>query len=274
MKTLALLLLLASGCFVVPKTTTTTREVGTEEGAVSHGAPQAIALRAELRDSIVHIAATARRACARPIYAVVETKREKHARYRPNEDARAALPALIAAPITIPFSALGTAIALLADGDGTTTRAYRLVRTERFACTTPAEVSVAVRLPSGAAITERTDGDGVARVRIPRTEPYQGTITVFGQGVAEPIELRYALATPAITTVRETVTACGALHGVTGKVTVRLGIDAAGRPQRIGLDAGDPEFARCVSDGLATTRFGTAHRDAALVVPLELPAGG
>jgi len=271
MKTIALLLALCSACVVVPKTTTTMKDLGTETGEIAHGPVSKVGLQAELGDATVEVSATAQRECSRPVYQVTEVRKEKHARYQGTKDARAGLFALFLAPVTIPITAIGTGIAVLADGDGTTTRTQKVVGTERFACTTvAAKVPIAVRLPSGATITETTDNEGTARVRIPDSEPYRGVVTVSGPAAATT-ELRYARAMPAITAVRETVMTCGALHHVSGKVKVELGIDGAGKPERIGVDVGDGSFARCVNDGLANTRFGDAHRAVKLVLPFELP---
>jgi hypothetical protein len=106
-------------------------------------------------------------------------------------------------------------------------------------------------------------------MQIPETEPYAGVIAVSAG--AATAELRYTRAMPAVTTVRETVMTCSTLHDVTGKLAVELGIDDDGRPTRIGVDAGDALFAKCMNDGLANVRFGKAHRGANLVLPFDLP---
>jgi len=271
MKTIALLLALCSACVVVPKTTTTTTNLGTATGEIAHGAVTTVGLHAELSDATVEVSATAQRECSRPVYQVTEVKQEKHARYRGTKDARAGLFALFLAPVTIPISAIGTGIAVLADGDGTTTRTQKTVGTKKFACTTvAAKVPIAVRLPSGATLTETTDHEGTARVRIPESEPYRGVVTVSGPAAATT-ELRYTRAMPAITAVRDAVMTCGALHHVSGKLKVELGIDGDGKPERIGIDAGDGLFAQCVHQGIAGTRFSAAHRAVKLVLPFELP---
>jgi hypothetical protein len=269
MKTIAVLLAL-SGCAVLPKTKTTTRDLGTETGAVEHGAVNKLALAAALRDATIEVTATAERACSRRVYRVIETTKEKTASYRANKDARLGLFALVLAPVTIPISAVATGVAVLADGDGETTRAHANVGEQKFACTTvAAETKIALRMPSGATFEDITDDDGISRMQIPETEPYAGVIAVSSG--AATTELRYTRAMPAVTAVRETVMTCSTLHDVHGKVAVELGIDDAGKLTRIGLDAGDGLFAKCINDGLENVRFGAAHRGAKLLLPFELP---
>ena len=269
MKTIAVLLAL-SGCAVLPKTKTTTKDLGTETGATEHGAINKLDLKAELRDATIEVTATAERACSRRVYRVTETTKEKKASYRANKDARLGLFALVLAPVTIPISALATGVAVLADGDGETTRSHADAGEEKFACTTVAAgTTIALRMPSGATFSDITDDEGVSRMEIPETEPYAGVIAVTS-GPATT-ELRYTRAMPAVTAVRETVITCSTLHNVTGKLAVELGIDEDGRPTRIGVDAGDGLFAKCMNDGLANVRFGKAHRGANLVLPFELP---
>ena len=270
MKTLAMLLALCSGCFVLPKTTTTTRDLGTETGEIEHGAVNKVDLVAQLVDSTIEVTATAERACSRKLYRVTETRKEKHASYRPNKDARAGLFALLLAPVTIPISAIGTGFAVLADGDGETTTARDGIGDEKFSCATPAAATeIVLELPSGTTFKDITDDDGISRVRIPETEPYTGVIKVTAGAAAT--ELRYTLAMPAITAVRETVMTCSALHHVSGKLEVQLGIDDGGRPTRIGVDRGDGPFAKCMNDGLANVKFSEVHRGVSLVLPFELP---
>ncbi len=270
MKTIAILLALTSGCVVLPKTKTTTRDLGTETGPTEHGAVNNIDLKAELRDATIEVTATADRACSRTVYRVVETTKEKHARYRGNRDARLGLFALALAPLTIPISAVATGLSVLADGDGDTTRAHANIGTEKFACkTVAAQATLLLRMPSGATFSDITDEEGVSRMRIPDTEPYTGVIAV-STGPATT-ELRYTRAMPAITAVRETVMRWSTLHHVSGKLKVELGIGDDGRPTRIGVDAGDGLFAKCMNDGLANMKFGEAHRGVKLVLPFELP---
>ena len=266
---IAFITLLCSGCFVLPKTTTTTKDLGTETGDVSHGTIKKIGLQAELRDDYIDVAATAERECARPVYRVTEVKTEKHASYRGNKDARAGLFALLLAPVTIPITALGTGIAVLADGDGSVTRKEQTIGTQSFTCTTVLpSIALNVMMPSGAVTVETTDEVGVVHVRIPETEPYTGVVKVITSGAET--ELRYTRAMPAITAVRETVMTCSAVHHVTGMLKVELDIDVYGKPAHIGLDAGDRLFERCVNEGLAKARFSDAHRSAKLVLPFEL----
>lgn len=268
MKMLALLVL-CSGCFVLPKTRTTTRVLGTETGDFTHGAVRKLALTAALRDDTIDVTAATERTCTRPIYRITEIKKEKHASYRGNRDARAGLFALVLAPITIPVTAIGTGVALLADGDGEATEVRTPLRTETLACTTAAaDVAVEVVWPSGAIAVETTNADGIARVRIPDTEPYEGVVKIVAP--AAQTELRYALAMPGVTAVRETVLACSVVHQIAGAVKVEVDVDVYGRAKSVGVDLDDKLFSRCVSDGVAKTRFSDAHRASKLVLPFEL----
>jgi len=271
MKTLAIATLLLSGCFVVPKTSTTTKNAGTEEGALTYGAVNSITLKTSLDGAIVEVAATAERQCEKPIYQVIETKKEKHASYRPNKDARTGLFALVLAPVTIPVSALVTGLAVLADGDGETTSNHKLLRTEKVACTSPADnVTLAITMPSGQTVNDITDPEGIARVRIPDTEPYTGVVSISGPQ-RSAAQLRYTRAMPAVTRVRETVMTCSTVHHVRGSLKMQLDIDEDGKPTNISLDAGDGLFAACVNEGLANARFSEEHRSAKLVLPFTLP---
>ena len=272
MKTTILVLgVLCGGCVVVPKTTTTTKDLGVEQGQPKYGEPKQIALRGVLQGNTIEVHASADRECTRDVFRRTEVRREKAASYRGNKDPRLAVFAAVLAPLTIPISAIGTGIAVLADGSGEATTHTKLVRTNRYACTTLApNVPLVVQLPSGASLPETTNANGIARVRIPDSEPYAGIVIVTTPDTTARTELRYARAMPAITAVRETVTTCAALHRIGGAVKVELGIDDDGRAVRIQLDAGDGLFAACVNDGIADARFPHAHRGRRLVVPIEV----
>ena len=271
MKTMIVLGVLCSGCLVVPKTTTTTKDLGTEQGEILYGEPNHVALRGELRGSTIRVHATAHRQCARSVVQRTEVRREKAASYRGNKDARLAFFAAVLAPITIPISAIGTGVAVLADGSGDVTTHTKLVRTDRYACTSPAtRVPLVVRLPSGAHVPEVTNSHGIAVVRIPDSEPQAGIVTVTVPDTSARTEVSYTRAMPAITAVRETVMSCAAVHQVAGAVKVELGIDDDGRAVHIGLDAGDGLFAACVDNGVAKARFPAAHRGKRLVLPIEV----
>ncbi len=269
---LALLLaILSGGCVVVPKTTTTIRDLGTTEGEVIEGAPKAIVLETVATGSLVTIQAAAKRECERPIYAVTEVKREKHARMRDTKDPRAAVFGALLAPVTLPISAVISGFIVLADGRGDSRRDTKLLRSEKFACTSVApEVVVVVELPSGATIDGTTDAAGRVVISIPETEPYRGTVTARAvRAVAR--QATYARTMPPITAVREAIGSCAARHAVTGSLELRLTIDEAGVATRIGLDAGDGELAACVNRGITGTRFPAAHRGATLVLPFAIP---
>ena len=271
MKTMILASILCTGCLVVPKTTTTTKDLGTEQGEVQYGEAKQIELRSELQGSSIEVQASAQHECTRDVLHRTEIRREKEARYRGNKDARLAVFAFVLAPITIPVSAIGTGIAVLADGSGEATTHSKLVRTDRYACTTPApNVPLVVKLPSGALVPDTTNEHGVARVRIPDSEPYTGVVSVTAPDTNARTEVRYARAMPAVTAVRETVMTCASLHRVEGSVNVELGIDDDGRARRINLDAGDGLFAACVNDGLMNARFSSKHRGTRLVLPIEI----
>jgi hypothetical protein len=74
-----------------------------------------------------------------------------------------------------------------------------------------------------------------------------------------------------MTTVRETVMTCSAVHHVSGALVLELGIDDDGRPMRVGVDRGDGLFAKCMNDGLANVKFGEGQRGVKLKIPFELP---
>ncbi|MBA3393469.1 MAG: hypothetical protein H0T89_12540 [Deltaproteobacteria bacterium] len=266
-----LLAALCGGCVVVPKTTTTTRDLGTSEGEVIEGAPQAILLETVATGSIVTIKAAAKRECERPIYRVTEVKREKHARMRDTKDPRAAVFGALLAPVTLPISAVISGFVVLADGSGNRRRDTTPMPSQKFACTSAApQLAVVVALPSGATLGGTTDAAGRLVMTIPETEPYRGTITARA-ALAVASEATYARATPPITAVREAIGSCAARHGIAGTLELRLTIDEAGMATRIGLDVGDGEFAACVNNGIAGTRFPAAHRGATLVLPFAIP---
>ena len=257
----ALLLILLSGCFVLPKTTTTTRDLGTAPGDVEHGPVQQVELDAKATGDSIVVTAIAERECKRPFVRTIEETKEKHARWSGVKDPRAGLFALVLAPITVPVTAIGTGIAVLADGNGTSTTRTEIVRTETFACKTPiADHAVAIVMPSGATLNGATNGAGIAAVQIPETEPYRG-VAKLGEH-----EIAYARPMPAVTAVRETVYDCATQYNVHGAVRVSLGIDEHGRATSVGLDAGDRDFAACVQRGIQNTQF--KQRDVKLVLPL------
>ena len=269
----ASLAVLAGGCFVLPATRTTTRRIGTTEGAMTEGPIREIAVTTETTASAVVIRATAERTCQRPVLEVTELWTTKHARLGGARDPRATVFGAVLAPITIPLSSLVTGAIVLAD-DGHLTRTTRVVDTKTFPCTTVARsVQVHVKFPSGASNDGVTDANGRLAFRIPETEPYRGVV-ITRTGAAEPTVVAYERPKPAVTAARDVVTSCATRHELAGAVTLRLTTNLRGHPTRVGLDRGSSEFVACVGTGLSSLRFPAAQRATTLVLALELPAPG
>jgi hypothetical protein len=262
-KPLLIALALCAGCLVLPKTTTTATKVGTEQGELVRGAVTHVSVRAVAHDGAVVIRATETRACARPVVNVYEVREQHGARYESPNDARVKLLAAVVAPVTLPATAIYTA--LVSWGDDVK-RVTAVDHVEQLACDTDAAAHpIDLQLASGAPARVVTDNEGRASYAIPASEPYDGTIAVRDQVV------EYHRPVPAVAAARDAVLACGEKYSVHGAVHMTADLDERGLVTQLHLDTGGPDFSECVAARLVGKRF--PHAGAQLVWPLVLPGG-
>jgi hypothetical protein len=269
-RAILLVSVMCGGCFIVPKTTTTRRQVGTEDGAATFVKSREVTLGAEMHERVLVVSAKRIGDCTQPVYAVDEITSEKHARLGGATDPRARAFGFILSPLTIPVSAIITGFAVAADTPKTSTTT-RALGTKSFACSLEADkLTVRVTLPSGF-VAERTTGvDGKVEVELPETEAYQGTATITAP-TAPDLAFAYTMPKPAITTTRDAVIACASEHRVSGTVTAKLTINDSGRATRLWVSTGDSAFILCVSKQLGALRFPEHTRSSTLALPIELP---
>jgi hypothetical protein len=253
-RALLLLSLLCGGCLVVPAKKTTSRPGGEELGAKTFATARSVELTAKADEASIFVHAIRHGECTQPVYAVTEITSERKAKFRGVEDPRGALFGFLLAPITIPVSALVTGL-MVAGDDAVTTKQTRPIGTKRFACSEEAEhLAVQVTLPSGAVVYGVTDNSGDARIEVPTSEPYSGSVTLAAQG-AEPTQLAYSLPRPAVMTARDAVQECAAANKVVGRLELKLTINDRGFPTRLWLSAGNADVNTCVSQRVAGKQF-------------------
>lgn len=262
--------LLVTGCLIVPKSQTTTRRVGTEDGIATFAKPREVNITTEVRGTTLHVQATRIGECTQPVLEIREVTTEKHARLGGTSDPRGRAFGFLLAPITIPISAIITGFAVASD-TGTTERVTAPIGVKRYACSLEAnQLTVVFTLPSGATIQRTTSRDGRIELAIPANEPYQGAITVSAP-TAPTQQVAYVTPKPAVTAARDAILTCAEQHRVTGNVTAKLTIDTEGLTRRVWLSAGDGMFNACVTTAVASLRFSEIVRSTTLSLPLSVP---
>jgi hypothetical protein len=263
----AALLVLCSGCLVLPSKTTTTKQVGTQT-ELERGAIQSVALAGKAEGDQVAVQATATRACQRKVMKVIEVREHESLRFGGPDDARAKVFGFLLAPVTIPVSGF-VSLFVISGSDHVATH-NELDHAEPTSCKTPgSELAITAQLPSGSRRLLTTDSAGGVAVEIPTTEPYAGEVTLRASQ-AEDARVEYHRPVPPLTAARDAVLACGVEHGVAGYVRLELVLDERGVPTHMKLDNGDGAFVGCVGKGIAGKSF--PFHDQTIVVPLELPA--
>lgn len=270
-RALLLVSLLCGGCLIVPAKKSTSKAAGHEYGARKFVAARSIELTARANENAVLVHAIRQGECMREVRAVTETTTEKKAKLGGANDPRAAIFGLLLAPVTIPASALVTGLILASDTPVKTTTT-RPLGTQRFACSEEAEhLAVQATLASGAVLYGVTDSRGDARIEIPATEPYSGSVTVAAQG-AEPQQVAYSLPRPALVVAREAVQECGARGGVSGPVEVKLRISAKGFATRLWLSAGNADVNTCIAQRVSGVRFPEKTWERTIKMPVTVAA--
>jgi hypothetical protein len=248
MKALAVALVCSSaGCLVVNKTTTTTKPVGLEPGDSVPGAIDHVSLGASSSEHTLVVHAVASRTCSRPVNQVFEVRKSEHLGMGGPDDPRAKVFGLFLAPVTIPVSAL---VSALGKGDDVVSRTTKVDHTEQLPCTTPAtQLPLELDLESGAHDRVVTDDKGDVRYTIPLAEPYTGTIVVRDGDVAQKVAYHQPM--PALVEAREALTVCGA-----GAATLALETEISGMVKHAWVSGdGGAKIARCVEGRLARTPF-------------------
>jgi hypothetical protein len=262
---------LSTGCLIVPRSQTTSRRVGTEDGIATFAHAREVTLSARAEGTTLYVQATRIGECTQPVFEVSEVTTTKHARLGGASDPRARAFGFLLAPITIPISAIVTGLAVASD-TGSTERVTRPLGTKRYACSLQAnQLTVALTLPSGAILKETTPRDGHIALAIPDSEPYEGAITVSAPS-APTQQVSYVIPKPAVTAARDAILGCSEQHGVSGNLTAKLSIDEAGQATRVWLSTGDATFNVCVAKAVSSLRFPEATRATTLSLPLTVPA--
>jgi len=269
MKSIWLVAVVCSGCFVVPGTQTTRRHAGTEHGRIQYGRIQDVTLEPGASRTHISVKATARRDCHREILAVTEVTKTKHVRMGGADDPRARAFGFLLAPVTIPVSLLITGLVVAAD-DGETSRELAPLRTETYPCTTEAaDVALETKFPSGAVLRGNTDATGQLRVQIPEGEPYSGQVQVSTGGAVA--QVHYEQPVPPVTVARGAIETCRSLHQIAG-VTLKLTINERGLATNVWGSAGDGKFSACVASRISGVIFPRALHGSTLILPFEAPA--
>lgn len=266
---LALLVVATTGCLIVPKTATTTRAAGQVRSEPHAGASRGLVLTTEANRANVTVHVARKRDCSRDVFEVTEVIEHRSLGIGGAEDPRARVFGVFLAPLTVPVSLIVSGLSLAGDRERThTTR--RLDHQERFECTEPGrQVGVEITLASGTPITGTTDGAGALTFQIPEGEPFRGVVVIRAETASK--ELKYKRRVPAVTAVRDAVTSCAAQHALAaGPLSVRVAVNATGRPTNVVLDRGDAEVTTCITQQIAQVAFADKQRDKTLVMPFYL----
>lgn len=260
--------LATSGCFVVPQTSTTSRQAGTVTSDLRFGVARSLALTTVVERGTISVHAIRTRDCTRDVYRVTEVTETKHLRLGGVEDPRGRVFGAMLAPVTLPVSLLISGLIVAAD-DGATRRVQKLERVAASSCTQPAErLRVTVELASGQRFERITDERGTITFRIPDGEPYRGMIVARAE--TQSVELMYKRRMPAVTAVREAVTSCAEQHGLTGALDVRIVVNERGLPTKVELDRGDAPLTTCITSEIARLQFSERDRGTTVVLPFQL----
>jgi len=256
-------LLAAAGCAVVPTTRSSVRRIGTES-AIVEPADSKLALATTYKDGELAVRATRHGTCKRQQIAIDEHRAARHATFHTPKDPRVGILAFILAPLTIPTSAVYTAVAV--HSSGTRRIEKHVIASKPFSCTTPsASLAVELSLPSGRRLERTTDAAGERTVEVLLKEPYRGKVTIVAGGQNATID--YARPMPAVTALREAVRTCVARAGVVGSIGFEVDVDADGAVTAARADTAT-DLGACITDALALVRFPTSHRDARLAFRL------
>lgn len=179
---------LAGGCLILPRTNHRT-ETAYRHGPTVAGPVGRIVLEVAARPGAVAVVARRARPCWHDVFADEQvTSRRRASLVVPLDDGDGLMLSALFGVVTLPVSAVVTAIVIAGD-DPVTTRRTRRVRTDERACPMASpDVEVVVVLPSGRRQTAVTDAAGAATVAIPPDEPPGGTLIVSA-GDAAPVSV-------------------------------------------------------------------------------------
>lgn len=266
---IAALLMMLTGCFVVPAKSTTTRNLGVERSSfINMGLARGLTLTTTADHANVIVTAIRKRDCKREVNQVIEVTEDRHLHWSGVDDPRAGLFALALAPVTVPISFIVSGISVAADS-GSVYQKRKVIGVETSQCTEPAaRVPVDITFASGNVITRYTGVDGTLSFTLPAGEPYEGVIQAKAE--MEVSELKYRRKMPAVTTLRVAVTSCAQQAAYAGPLEVRLAVNADGFPSKIVLDHGGDALTTCIADRIEGHQFPEGQRDQTLVLPFSL----
>lgn len=263
-----LLVMFGTGCLVVPSKTTTARKLGTEKSEVQKGLSRGLELATVADHGAVVVQATRKRDCKREVFELTEVTEKRGLRMGGTDDPRAAIVAVVFAPVTLPLSFLVSSASLA--GNRTHVRQVKKpIAVETWNCTEPAQgLPVEIELASGERTTLATDSDGTVSFRIPPGEPDRGVITARAE--SEAAQLKYHRKPPAVTAVRDAVMTCANQQSFKGSLEVRVAVNANGMPTKVELDHADATLTTCITTQIAEAHFPERQRDTTLVLPFSL----
>jgi hypothetical protein len=187
----AVALLAASGCIIWPKTTTSTRSLGTVADPPVRTAPGGLTVQARWDGQVVHLSVFHADICTQRYRENVETSSSTHADFivlgAGGGDLGAALVVILFEPVVLLVSGSITAIAVASSSD-TSHVDSRVVSAPTFMCPTPVtNAPIHVTFPSAAEIDGVTDLRGLATFNVLPGEPARGNLLVTVEDVTRAV---------------------------------------------------------------------------------------
>jgi len=171
---------LLGGCLVLPETRTSEHIVSRHQTGQQFGPTKAMELEIRADGPMIRVRAISPRMCTNESYAIVDVTRSKGATLDapPGSGADPLGLALIVSLVTLPVSALITAVVLATSSD-TTTRERKVLKANVTHCPIyGANLRVTYAMPSGLVIEKVTDVYGGATEHVPPDEPESGVVVV------------------------------------------------------------------------------------------------
>jgi hypothetical protein len=264
---LLVLLVAATGCLIVPRTTTTVLSTRHVESAPIFGPLGPIQMTGQTVSSghVMHLTVARPRACTATAYDLVEKTTHTSAELEVsalggNGDPRGALALVALEPVLLVASGVITGIVIAATSSDRTWSEPVGMKDRRYPCAIDlGNVDVKAVFASGETFDGVTERDGTVDFAIPDTAPPSGTLTAYSPG-ASPALLHYgapvALAAgESARDVRGAVVGCVRDEPVPGALLVTLVIDGSGHVATVSTDRGTRDLALCIGAKLTRTQF-------------------
>jgi hypothetical protein len=262
---LLVLLVAATGCLIVPRTTTTVLSTRRVESAPTFGPAGPIQMTGQTTSSghVMHLTVARPRMCTATAYDLVEKTTTTSAQLAElgngSGDPRGVLGLIAVEPALLVVSGLITEIVVAASSANTWSEQVA-TKSLPYPCAIDlGNVAVKAVFASGETFDGVTVRDGTVDFAIPDTAPPSGTLTVYSPG-ASPALLYYgapvALAAgETARDVRVAVVGCVRDEPVSGALLVTFVIDGSGHVATVSTDRGTRDLALCIGAKLARTPF-------------------